>query len=54
MPLPSNTGVNLTLDTTLNLDNLIESQGAVERQLGSASVQPQGATIGVETSKGPS
>jgi hypothetical protein len=53
MPLPSNTGVNLTLDTTLNLDNLIESQGAVERQLGSATVQPDDATLGADTSKGP-
>jgi hypothetical protein len=53
MPLPSNTAVNLTLDTTLNLDNLIESKGAVESQLGSASVQPQGATLGADTAKGP-
>lgn len=53
MPLPSNTGVNLTLDTTLNLDNLIESEGALERRLGSASVQPQGATVGADTAKGP-
>jgi hypothetical protein len=53
MPLPSNTGVNLTLDTTLNLDNLIESKGAVERQLGSAPVQPPAATLGVDTAKGP-
>src|SRR6185312_11368841 len=53
MPLPSNTGVNLTLDTTLNLDNLIESENALEQQLGSASVQPQGATLGADTAKGP-
>ncbi|MGZ3343415.1 MAG: intermembrane phospholipid transport protein YdbH family protein [Caulobacteraceae bacterium] len=53
MPLPSNTGVNLTLDATLNLDNLIESRSALERQLGSASVQPQDATLGVDTAKGP-
>jgi hypothetical protein len=55
MPLPSNTGVNLTLDTTLNLDNLIESEGALEGQLGSgsASVQPPDATLGADTAKGP-
>lgn len=53
MPLPSNTEVNLTLDTTLNLDNLIESQGIIDRQLGSASVQTQGATFGADTAKGP-
>jgi hypothetical protein len=53
MPLPSNTGVNLTLDTTLNLDNLIESKGALDRQLGSASVQAQDATLGADTAKGP-
>jgi hypothetical protein len=52
MPLPSNTRVNLTLDTTLNLDNLIESQHALEQQLGSASVQPPDATIGADTAKG--
>jgi hypothetical protein len=54
MPLPSNTVVNLTLDTTLNLDNLIESEKAIEGQAGSASVQPPAATIGATTEKGPS
>jgi hypothetical protein len=54
MPLPSNTRVNLTLDTTLNLDNLIQSESALEQQLGSASVQPQDATLGADTVKGPS
>jgi hypothetical protein len=53
MPLPSNTKVNLTLDTTLNLDDLIESEGALERELGSASVQSSDATIGADTAKGP-
>jgi hypothetical protein len=53
MPLPSNTAVNLTLDATLNLDDLIESEGALERQLGSAPVQTQDATLGVDTAKGP-
>ena len=52
MPLPSNTEVNLTLDTTLNLDDLLESEHALEQQLGSASVQPQAATIGADTAKG--
>jgi hypothetical protein len=52
MPLPSNTQVNLTLDTTLNLDNLIESEHALEQQLGSAAVQPPDATIGAATAKG--
>jgi hypothetical protein len=51
MPLPSNTGVNLTLDTTLNLDNLIQSQGALDRELGSATVQSSGVTIGADTSE---
>jgi hypothetical protein len=54
MPLPSNTGVNLTLDTTLNLDDLIESEAALERQLGSGSVQPRDATLGVDAVKGSS
>ena len=53
MPLPSNTGVNLTLDTTVNLDNLIKSQGALEGELGSASVQSSGVTIGADTSERP-
>jgi hypothetical protein len=52
MPLPSNTRVNLTLDTSLNLDDLIESESALERQLGSGSVQPQDATLGADTAKG--
>jgi hypothetical protein len=51
MPLPSNTGVNLTLDTTINLDNLINSQGALDRRLGSGPVQPSDATIGANTSE---
>ena len=51
MPLPSNTGVNLTLDTTINLDNLIQSQGALDRELGSGPVQPAAATIGSATSE---
>jgi hypothetical protein len=53
MPLPSNTGVNLTLDTTVNLDNLIKSQGALEGELGSASVQSSGVTIGANLSERP-
>jgi hypothetical protein len=53
MPLPSNTGVNLTLDTTVNLDNLLQSQGALEGELGSATVQSSGVTIGADTSERP-
>jgi hypothetical protein len=46
MPLPSDTVVNLTLDTTLNLDDLIKSQGSLNRQLGSSSVQSSSLQIG--------
>ena len=40
LPLPSGTGVDLTLDTTLNLDDLLSDYAGVQRLHGSASVQP--------------
>ncbi|MBW8816445.1 MAG: YdbH domain-containing protein [Caulobacterales bacterium] len=40
LPLPSGTGVNLTLDTTLNLDDLLSDYAAFRRLHGSAGVQP--------------
>jgi hypothetical protein len=41
LPLPSNTGVDLTLDTTLNLDDLLADYAEVRRLHGSADVQPR-------------
>lgn len=40
LPLPSGTGVNLTLDTTLNLDDLLKDYADFQRLRGSGSVQP--------------
>jgi hypothetical protein len=40
LPLPSGTGVNLTLDTTLNLDDLLADYAEFRRLHGSAGVQP--------------
>ena len=40
LPLPSGTGVNLTLDTTLNLDDLLADYAEYRRLHGSAPVQP--------------
>jgi hypothetical protein len=40
LPLPSGTGVDLTLDTTLNLDDLLADYAEFRRLHGSASVQP--------------
>jgi hypothetical protein len=40
LPLPSGTGVNLTLDTTLNLDDLLADYGEFQRLHGSGPVQP--------------
>ena len=40
LPLPSGTGVNLTLDTTLNLDDLLADYADYLRTRGSAKVQP--------------
>jgi len=40
LPLPSGTGVNLTLDTTLNLDDLLADYAAFRKLHGSAKVQP--------------
>jgi hypothetical protein len=40
LPLPSGTGVNLTLDTTLNLDDLLGDYAEFRRLHGSAPVQP--------------
>lgn len=40
LPLPSGTGVNLTLDTTLNLDDLLADYAEFQRLHRSAKVQP--------------
>lgn len=40
LPLPSGTGVNLTLDTTLNLDDLLADYGEYLRARSSGPVQP--------------
>jgi hypothetical protein len=40
LPLPSGTGVDLTLDTTLNLDDLLSDYAEFRRLHGSAPVQP--------------
>jgi len=40
LPLPSGTGVNLTLDTTINLDQLLADYAEFRRLQGSAPVQP--------------
>ena len=40
LPLPSNTGVDLTLDTTLNLDDLLSDYAEYLRLRGSGPVQP--------------
>ena len=40
LPLPSGTGVNLTLDTTLNLDDLLADYAEYQRLSGSGPVQP--------------
>jgi hypothetical protein len=39
LPLPSDTGVDLTLDTTLNLDDLLSDYGDYERLRSSPPVQ---------------
>ncbi|WP_374469320.1 YdbH domain-containing protein [Phenylobacterium sp.] len=40
LPLPSDTGVNLTLDTTLNLDDLLKDYADYQRLRSSPPVQP--------------
>jgi len=40
LPLPSGTGVNLTLDTTLNLDDLLADYSNYQKAKSSAPVQP--------------
>jgi dicarboxylate transporter DctA-like protein len=40
LPLPSGTGVNLTLDTSLNLDDLLSDYADYQRLHGSRPVQP--------------
>lgn len=40
LPLPSGTGVNLTLDTTLNLDDLLADYAEYQRARNSGPVQP--------------
>ena len=40
LPLPSGTGVNLTLDTTLNLDDLLADYAEYQKARSSGPVQP--------------
>ncbi|HKP79092.1 MAG TPA: hypothetical protein VJU34_08205, partial [Phenylobacterium sp.] len=40
LPLPSGTGVNLTLDTSLNLDDLLSDYAEYQKARSSAPVQP--------------
>lgn len=40
LPLPSGTGVDLTLDTTLNIDDLLGDYAGFQRLRGSSKVQP--------------
>ena len=40
LPLPSGTGVDLTLDTTLNLDDLLKDYADYQRLRSSRAVQP--------------
>ena len=40
LPLPSGTGVNLTIDTTLNLDDLLSDYAEFRKTRGSDAVQP--------------
>ena len=44
LPLPSDTGVDLTLDTTLNLDDLLGDYADYQRLRSSPPVQPATAT----------
>ena len=44
LPLPSGTGVDLTLDTTLNLDDLLGDYADYQRLRSSPPVQPAAAT----------
>jgi hypothetical protein len=44
LPLPSDTAVDLTLDTTLNLDDLMADYADYRRLRGSPAVQPAEAT----------
>jgi hypothetical protein len=52
MPLPSNTVINLTLDTTLNLDHLLKDEIALEHELSSASLEASQMVIGQNSSDG--
>jgi len=40
LPLPSGTGVDLTLDTILNIDDLLGDYAGFQRLRGSPKVQP--------------
>jgi len=53
LPLPSGTGVNLTLDTTLNLDDLLADYADYRQLHGSPAVQPAGPTEGAKPTETP-
>ena len=48
LPLPSDTGVDLTLDTTLNLDDLLGDYADYQRLRSSPPVQPPAVTTGAK------
>ena len=43
IPLPKGTPVDLTLDTSLNFDELLAAYGGIRTASGSAGVQPGGS-----------
>jgi len=53
LPLPSDTGVDLTLDTTLNLDDLLADYADYRQLRGSPPVQPAGPTTATRPTETP-
>ena len=53
MPLPSDTAVDLTLDTTLNLDDLMADYGDYQRLRNSRAVQPAAGKTPAKTLETP-
>jgi len=53
LPLPSGTGVDLTLDMTLNLDDLLADYADYRRLHGSPAVQPAGPKDGTKPTETP-
>lgn len=53
LPLPSDTGVDLTLDTTLNLDDLLKDYGDFQQLHSSRPVQPARPTMETKSMETP-